>query len=77
MQVKAAGVNPVDTYTREGLRGGTPPFIPGKDGAGVIAALGDKVTRAKVRLAHTSPLYCRIMVLLRCNTSGAMKRYCY
>ncbi|ELT92331.1 hypothetical protein CAPTEDRAFT_151197 [Capitella teleta] len=47
VQVKAAGVNPVDTYIRDGQRGGQLPYIPGKDGAGIVAELGSNVTRAK------------------------------
>ena len=48
--VKAAGVNPVDTYIVGGTNGYTAtfPHTPGKDGAGVIAALGAKVTGFKV-----------------------------
>jgi len=46
VKVQAAGVNPVDTYIRSGRYGTlpTPPFIPGSDGAGTIAALGPGVT---------------------------------
>eukprot|EP01051_Picozoa_sp_SAG22_P020418 SAG22_NODE_4122_length_1377_cov_1.409233_1_plen_183_part_00 len=49
MNIKASGVNPSDTYVRLGPKGpwaATPhlipplPFTPGKDGAGVVAALG-------------------------------------
>ena len=47
--VKAAGVNPVDTYIRSGAYGSlvTPPFTPGSDAAGVVEAVGPNVTRAK------------------------------
>ncbi len=50
IRVQAAGVNPVDTYIRNGRYGAlpTPPFIPGSDGAGTIAGLGAGVTRWKV-----------------------------
>ncbi len=50
VQIKAAGVNPVDTYVREGVHASTPPlpFTPGKDGAGIVKALGESV--AKVAL---------------------------
>jgi len=44
----AAGVNPVDTYIREGasfVEGAKLPFIPGSDVAGVIAAIGDGVNK--------------------------------
>jgi len=45
VRVHAAGVNPVDTYLRSGTQGRTPtlPYIPGTDGAGVVAALGPDV----------------------------------
>ena len=47
VRIHAAGVNPVETYIRSGRYAAlpTPPFIPGSDGAGVIAALGAGVTR--------------------------------
>jgi len=49
VRVGAAGVNPSDTYVRLGPAGPyagmpilpTPPFTPGKDGAGVVEAVGD------------------------------------
>jgi len=48
--VKAAGVNPVDTYIRSGLY--RPdlelPYTPGIDAAGVIAAIGDGVNHRTV-----------------------------
>ena len=49
VRVKAAGVNPVDTYIREGIYASTPalPFIPGKDGAGEVDAVGPGVTKVK------------------------------
>lgn len=50
VQVKAAGVNPVDTYIRSGLY--QPelklPYTPGLDGAGVICAVGPGVTQRAV-----------------------------
>ncbi|RRJ85044.1 NADPH:quinone reductase [Aestuariirhabdus litorea] len=50
VSVKAAGVNPVDTYIRAGTNNYTAqfPHCPGKDAAGVVAALGKGVTRFKV-----------------------------
>lgn len=47
VRVKAAGVNPVDTYVRAGLFGYSPqvPYTPGADAAGLIEAVGDGVTR--------------------------------
>jgi NADPH2:quinone reductase len=50
VQVKAAGVNPVDTYIRTGTYAQSPslPYIPGGDAAGVVKALGQGVSRLKV-----------------------------
>jgi NADPH2:quinone reductase len=49
VRVKAAGVNPVETYIRAGKYGPRPfPFTPGNDAAGEIAALGPDVTRWKI-----------------------------
>ena len=47
VQVKVAGVNPVDTYIRSGTyaRKPTLPYTPGGDGSGVVHAVGAKVTR--------------------------------
>jgi NADPH:quinone reductase len=47
VRIRAAGVNPVDTYIRAGAYGRTAslPYIPGKDYAGVIDAVGADVTR--------------------------------
>lgn len=43
--VEAAGINPVDTYFREGSYApGDLPWIPGSDLAGVVEAVGDEVT---------------------------------
>eukprot|EP01052_Picozoa_sp_SAG31_P033272 SAG31_NODE_3736_length_3944_cov_1.151120_6_plen_216_part_01 len=53
VNIKASGVNPSDTYVRLGPKGpwaATPhlipplPFTPGKDGAGIVAAIGEGVT---------------------------------
>ena len=47
--VKAAGVNPVDTYIRAGTYTFKPslPYTPGMDAAGVVEAVGQGVTRVK------------------------------
>ena len=46
---KAAGVNFIDVYFRTGLyKAPSMPFVPGKEGAGTVAALGDGVTRFAV-----------------------------
>jgi NADPH2:quinone reductase len=49
VRVRAAGVNPVDTYIRSGSYTMVPalPYIPGTDGAGVVEAVGDGVKRFK------------------------------
>ena len=49
MQVKAAGVNPVDTYIRSGTYAFKPqlPYTPGMDAAGVVEAVGQGVTRVQ------------------------------
>ena len=46
VRVKAAGVNPVDTYIRAGTYARKPslPYTPGTDFAGVVEALGTGVT---------------------------------
>lgn len=44
VRLKAAGVNPVETYQRAGSHGYSSrplPFTPGADGAGVVEAVGD------------------------------------
>lgn len=50
VEVKAAGVNPVDTYIRAGFY--RPdlklPYTPGLDGAGYIAAIGEGVNHRRV-----------------------------
>jgi len=46
IRVQAAGVNPVDTYIRAGTYKALPalPYIPGKDAAGEVTALGAGVS---------------------------------
>ncbi len=45
VDVKAAGVNPVDTYIRSGQYASLPPlpYTPGSDAAGVVEAVGSDV----------------------------------
>jgi NADPH:quinone reductase len=47
VQIKAAGVNPVDTYLRSGNHAHAPalPYTPGKDAAGVVEEVGQGVTK--------------------------------
>jgi NADPH:quinone reductase len=50
VRLSAAGVNPVDTYLRSGIHAHAPrlPYTPGKDGAGIVEAVGEGVARWKV-----------------------------
>lgn len=46
VRVKAAGVNPYDTYMRSGIYGArnpSLPYTPGSDAAGVVAAVGSGI----------------------------------
>ncbi|MGA2531412.1 MAG: NADPH:quinone reductase [Candidatus Aminicenantales bacterium] len=45
VRIKAAGVNPVDSYVRSGLYARKPalPYTPGADAAGVVEAVGEGV----------------------------------
>ena len=47
VRVRAAGVNPVDTYIRSGAHAVKPPlpYTPGLDAAGEVVAAGEGVTR--------------------------------
>ncbi|MEP3196512.1 MAG: NADPH:quinone reductase [Lentilitoribacter sp.] len=49
VEIKAAGVNPADTYMRTGTYGIVPelPYIPGGDAGGVISQIGEGVTNFK------------------------------
>ena len=44
VKVAAAGVNFIDTYLREGRYPAPLPFVPGQEGAGVVARLGRGVS---------------------------------
>ena len=50
VDIKAAGVNPVDTYIRSGQYAFLPPlpYTPGSDAAGVVVAVGSEVPDIKV-----------------------------
>ena len=49
VRMHAAGVNPVETYIRSGIYPKPPtPYTPGSDGAGVIEAVGEGVSRVAV-----------------------------
>ena len=49
VRIRAAGVNPYDTYMRNGVYAIKPPlpYTPGSDGAGEIEAVGEGVTKLK------------------------------
>ncbi|MGB8323061.1 MAG: NADPH:quinone reductase [Candidatus Acidiferrum sp.] len=49
VHVKAAGVNPYDTYMRAGTYAIKPslPYTPGSDAAGAVEAVGEGVTKVK------------------------------
>jgi NADPH:quinone reductase len=48
IQVKAVGINPVDTYIRSGnYPGATLPYTPGRDCAGIVESIGDGVKEFK------------------------------
>lgn len=49
VQVKAVGVNPVDTYIRAGMFGSPNlPYTPGMDAAGIVESVGEGVTKVAV-----------------------------
>jgi NADPH2:quinone reductase len=50
VRIHAAGVNPYDTYMRNGTYAIKPPlpYTPGSDGAGVVEAVGDGVHTVKL-----------------------------
>jgi NADPH:quinone reductase len=49
VRVRAAGVNPVETYVRSGAYARTPqlPYTPGSDAGGVVESVGAQVKRFK------------------------------
>jgi NADPH2:quinone reductase len=58
VQVKAAGVNFIDVYFREGRYPAQLPFIDGQEGAGVVTEVGSEVTLVQPgdRVAYTGRL---------------------
>jgi NADPH2:quinone reductase len=50
LRVKAAGVNPADTYMRSGMYSRKPilPYTPGSDAAGLVESVGEGVTNVAV-----------------------------
>jgi len=49
VRVRAAGINPVETYIRSGVYANKPPlpYTPGTDAAGTVESVGDGVTGLK------------------------------
>jgi NADPH:quinone reductase len=58
VQIKAAGVNFIDVYFREGRYPAPLPFINGQEGAGVVTKTGSEVRNVRVddRVAYTGVL---------------------
>ena len=58
VQIKAAGVNFIDVYVREGRYPTAMPFVSGQEAAGVVTEVGSEVTTIKPgdRVAYTSVL---------------------
>jgi len=58
LRQEAAGLNYIDVYHRTGLYPQPLPFVPGVEGAGVVEAVGPKVTNVKVgdRVAYGGPI---------------------
>jgi NADPH:quinone reductase len=58
IQIKAAGVNFIDVYFREGRYSALLPFINGQEGAGVVTAVGSEVNAIRIgdRVAYTGSL---------------------
>ena len=56
VEIRAAGVNYIDTYHRTGLYPVDLPFTPGQEAAGFVHAVGDGVEDLKVgdRVAYTA-----------------------
>ena len=58
VQIKAAGVNFIDVYFREGRYPAPLPFIDGQEAAGVVTSIGNDVSAINVgdRVAYTGAL---------------------
>ena len=55
VQIKAAGINFIDVYYREGRYQTNVPFVPGMEAAGIVISVGNEVTTIKAgdRIAYT------------------------
>lgn len=74
VQVKAAGVNPLDTYLRAGVKIGdyNPklPYTPGNDASGVVVAIGAGVSRVNIgERVYAQPLTGSYAEFALCNES--------
>lgn len=58
VEIRAAGINYIDIYFREGRYPSTLPFIDGQEGAGVVTEIGPEVRNLSVgeRVAYTGVL---------------------
>jgi len=58
VEIKAAGVNFIDVYFREGRYPAPLPFINGQEGAGIVKEVGAEVSELKIgdRVAYTGAL---------------------
>ena len=58
VQIKAAGVNFIDVYFREGRYPAPLPFVDGQEAAGVVTEIGSEVTNVQAgdRVAYSSAL---------------------
>lgn len=65
IKVMVSGINPVDTYIRNGNSGGELPFTSGSDGAGIVEEVGSTVKRFKKGD--------RVLAIF---TSGSCAEYC-
>src|SRR5260370_35280774 len=54
VQIKAAGVNFIDVYFREGRYPAPLPFVVGVEAAGVVTAVGSEVKSVKTGEIHSS-----------------------
>lgn len=73
VEIRAAGVNPVDTYLRAGTQGYSRslPFTPGADGAGVVLSVGDGV-----RFEGRPPVAVADRVYVAGSVSGTYAQQC-
>lgn len=73
VRIRAAGVNPVETYLRSGTYTRRPPlpWTPGTDGAGEVVALGEGVSHVSLgeRVYTTGSLSGTYAELCRCRES--------